>query len=173
MALSRVQIMLDPPKVVGQYKANGAPEKDQFLTGALIHLEISDPDGSNIADWGNVNGNAETVLDALQIIGNPVILEDDGSSVGNVIYAAVEVDGISADSVEAQIQTIITTDPSFANVEVRAGAYKVDTSANVEAYYSVYGSEPQPNVTIMPPAVQWHTGVPDDNPDGWDNIDWH
>jgi len=173
MALSRVQIMLDPPKVVGQYKANGAPEKDQFLTGALIHLEISDPDGSNIADWGNVNGNAETVLDALQIIGNPVILEDDGSSTGNVIYAAVEVDGISADSVEAQIQTIITTDPSFANVEVRAGAYKVDTSANVEAYYSVYGSEPQPNVTIMPPAVQWHTGVPDDNPKGWDQIDWH
>ena len=156
-----------------KYKANGAPEKDQFLTGALIHLEISDPDGSNIADWGNVNGNAETVLDALQIIGNPVILEDDGSSVGNVIFAAVEVDGISADSVEAQIQTIITTDPSFANVEVRAGAYRVDTTANVEAYYSVYGSEPQPNVTIMPPAVQWHTGVPDDNPKGWDDIDWH
>ena len=111
MALSRVQIMLDPPKVVGQYKANGAPEKDQFLTGALIHLEIRDPDGANIADWGNVNGNAETVLDALQIIGNPVILEDDGSAEGNVIFAAVEVDGISADSVEAQIQTIITTDP--------------------------------------------------------------
>ena len=173
MALSRVQIMLDPPKVVGQYKVNGAPEKDQFLTGALIHLAISDPDGANIADWGNVNGNAEAVLDALQIIGNPVILEDDGSAEGNVIFAAVEVDGISADSVEAQIQTLITTDPSFANVEVSAGAYRVDTTANVEAYYSVYGSEPQPNVTIMPPAVQWHTGVPDDNPDGWDNIDWH
>ena len=173
MADTRVQVMLDPPKVVGQIKANGAPEKDQFLTGALIHLEISDPDGANIADWGNVNGNAEAVLDAMQIIGNPVILADDGSSTGNVIYAAVEVDGISADSVEAQIQTLITTDPSFANVEVRAGAYSVDTSANVEAYYSVYGSEPQPNVTIMPPALQWQTGVPDDNPKGWDQIDWH
>ena len=173
MALSRVQIMLDPPKVVGQYKANGAPEKDQFLTGALIHLEIRDPDGANIADWGNVNGNAETVLDALQIIGNPVILEDDGSSTGNVIFAAVEVDGISADSIEAQLSTLINTDPVLANCEVRAGAYSVDTTANVEAYYSVYGSEPQPNVTIMPPAVQWHTGVPDDDPKGWDQIDWH
>ena len=173
MADTRVQIMLDPPKVVGQYKTNGAPQKDQFLTGALIHLAISDPDGANIADWGNVNGNAEAVLGALQIIGNPVILADDGSVSGNVIFAAVEVDGISADSCEAQIQTLITTDPSFANVEVRAGAYTVDTTANVEAYYSVYGAEPQPNVTIMPPAMQWQTGVPDDNPKGWDEIDWH
>ena len=173
MADTRVQIMLDPPKVVGQIKANGAPQKDQFLTGALIHLAITDPDGANIADWGNVNGNAEAVLSALQIIGNPVILADDGDSAGSTIFAAVEVDGISADSCEAQIQTLITTDPSFANVEVRAGAYTVDTTANVEAYYSVYGAEPQPNVTIMPPALQWQTGVPDDNPDGWDNIDWH
>ena len=170
---TRVQVVLDPPKVVGQEKANGAPEKDQFLTGALIHLEIRDPDGANIADWGNVNGNAETVLDAMQIIGNPVILEDDGSATGNVIFAAVEVDGISADSIEAQLSTLINTDPVLANCEVRAGAYSVDTTANVEAYYSVYGSEPQPNVTIMPPAVQWHTGVPDDNPKGWDQIDWH
>ena len=173
MGTTRVQIMLDPPKVVGQIKANGAPEKDQFLTGALIHLAITDPDGANIADWGNVNGNAEAVLGALQIIGNPVILADDGDSAGATIYAAVEVDGISADSCEAQIQTLITTDPSFANVEVRAGAYTVDTTANVEAYYSVYGAEPQPNVTIMPPALQWQTGVPDDDPKGWDQIDWH
>ena len=165
--------MLDPPKVVGQIKANGAPEKDQFLTGALIHLEISDPDGSNIADWGNVNGNAEAVLSALQIIGNPVILADDGSSAGDKIFAAVEVNGISADSCEAQIQTLLTTDPSFANVEVRAGAYSVDVTANVEAYYSVYGSNPQPNVLISPPALTWQTGVSDDNPKGWDQIDWH
>ena len=173
MALSRVQIMLDPPKVVGQIKANGAPQKDQFLTGALIHLAITDVDGANIADWGNVNGNAEAVLSALQIIGNPVILADDGDSAGATIFAAVEVDGISADSVEAQIQTLLTTDPSFGNVEVSAGAYTVDTTANVEAYYSVYGSNPQPNVLISPPAVTWQTGVPDNNPDGWDNIDWH
>lgn len=173
MADTRVQIMLDPPKVVGQYKTNGAPQKDQFLTGALIHLAISDPDGANIADWGNVNGNAEAVLGALQIIGNPVILADDGSASGNVIFAAVEVDGISADSCEAQIQTLLTTDPSFANVEVRAGAYTVDTTANVEAYYSVYGSNPQPNVLISPPALTWQTGVPMDDPKGWDQIDWH
>ena len=173
MADTRVQIMLDPPKVVGQYKTNGAPQKDQFLTGALIHLAIVDVDGANIADWGNVNGNAEAVLSALQIIGNPVILEDDGDSAGATIFAAVEVDGISADSVEAQIQTLLTTNPSFGNVEVSAGAYSVDTTANVTAYYSVYGAEPQPNVTIMPPAVQWQTGVPDNNPMGWDQIDWH
>ena len=168
-----VQIMLDPPKVVGQIKENGAPQKDQFLTGALIHLQITDTDGANIADWGNVNGNAEAVISALQIIGNPVILADDGDSAGATIFAAVEVDGISADSVEAQIQTLITTTPSFANVEVRAGAYTVDVTANVEAYYSIYGSNPQPNVLISPPALTWQTGVPMDDPKGWDQIDWH
>lgn len=113
---------------MAQEKLNGSVLSDQFLTGVLNHYIIDASGGTaNVASVGytydsgteiNTANDGEQLLMAVSTLVNPVIWE---ISDVDTVYFAAEVDGVTAESIEAVLQA----DATFANVTVTAGTYTV------------------------------------------------
>lgn len=109
-------------EVHGIVRVNGQVESDQFLSATLDYFIVDEVDGeANIASFGYDNaGNAnvgERVIQAIQTVANPVIIE---SANARVMYIAVEVDGVAASDIEAAVQGALN-----ANATVTEGSFVV------------------------------------------------
>lgn len=110
-------------EVRGIVRVNGGVEADQFLTAVLDYFIIDEVDeAANIASFGfDGNGDpnpGEEVIQALQTVANPVIIE---SANARVMYIAVEVDGVSA----SDMANAINARDTFGNATVTAGSFVV------------------------------------------------
>ena len=107
---------------MAQTRVNGSAAEGQFLTGALSWFVIDEVDGAaNIANFGFTAGSAdpgEKVLNAFATVANPVIVQ---SGNARVLYAATEVNGITASA----LQTAIRSATGYANLTVTAGSVTV------------------------------------------------
>jgi hypothetical protein len=110
-------------EVRGIVRVNGQVEPDQFLTANLDYFIVDEVDGAaNIASFGyDGSGDpnpGEEVIQALQTVANPVIIE---SGNARVMYVAVEIDGVSA----TDMANAINSRAAFANATVTAGSFLV------------------------------------------------
>lgn len=104
---------------MAQTKVHGAPAEGQFLTGNLAHLIIDEVDGvTDIDDFGTVNGNVNTILNAIGTVANPVIVAEGNA---RVMYVAVERASANLTAMAAAINSAA----AFANATVTAGSYTV------------------------------------------------
>jgi hypothetical protein len=107
---------------MAQTRVNGGAASGQFLTGKLTWFAIDEVDGSaNIANFGFTAGSAdpgEKVLNAFATVANPVVVQ---SANARVMYAATEVNGITASA----LQTAIRAATGYANLTVTAGSLTV------------------------------------------------